>query len=235
MKDRQVRKSWNNRGKINRATAILLALIGVMLVLIAIPGWKALKYLSQRLACEQAMKSAKDGLIIEYLNTWGEGSVEDARKTLDQVMVARPNICPAGGTVYLIKRPDGIFEPLCGMHDRDLKERAKLNANFARDALKEALRKARRLSDTEPESVEIEINGQTLECVRVPEVQNIHRGTSTTEGYEGIVALYGIAGDGSFSSGDVEEGEVCYFVYADEDYCGVWKADDGWTGSAFKD
>ena len=59
---------WRTRGGVNRLIAILLAMIGVMLVLIAIPWWKSFRYRSECIACEQAMDSAKDGLIIDYLH-----------------------------------------------------------------------------------------------------------------------------------------------------------------------
>ena len=92
-------KLRSSRGGVNRLVAILLALIAVMLVIIAIPWWKNFSYRSEVIACEQAMKSAEDGLIIEYLSRFKEDSVNAAMKTLDQVMVARPNICPAAGEV----------------------------------------------------------------------------------------------------------------------------------------
>lgn len=223
-----------NRGGINRATAILLALIGVMLVLIAIPSYRVYRYRAQKTACVQAMKSAKDGLIIEYLSRFEEDSVEDAMKTLDEVMPERANICPAGGTVYLVRNDLGIFEPICGLHETDRKLRVRLNATRGLELLGEALRKARNNSDTEPESVEITLNGKPLECVRVAERLDLRRGTATTNGYEGVVAFYGLEGDGSFATGKVNKGEICYFVYADEDHAAVWRADDGWTGDAYQ-
>ena len=226
-------KKRSNRG-VSRAVAILLVLIAVMLVIIAVPGWKVFRYRSEKTGCEQAMKSASDGLIIEYLNRWDEGSTEEAMRTLDNVMVARPNICPAGGNVYLVRRDDGIFEPVCGLHDSDKKQRVRLNASCAKDLLAEALRKTRKDTGTEPESVEITLNGKPLECVRVPEVLNLRWGTKSTRDYEGTVAYYGIAGNGSFTAKDVEPGEICYFVYADEYHCASWRADDGWTGDAYR-
>ena len=70
------------RGGVNRVVAILLFLIAVMLVIIAIPSWDHYRERSEIIACEQAMKSAKDGLIIEYLGRFKEDSVEAAMKTL---------------------------------------------------------------------------------------------------------------------------------------------------------
>ena len=227
------------RGGVNRVVAILLVLIAIMLVVVLLPAWDDLRLLSQRLSCEQAMKSAKDGLIIEYLGRFKEGSVQDAMNTLDQVMVARPNICPAGGEVYLIKNSNGIYEPLCGLHDRDGRRRVRLNASRALELLREARRKALRSSKgKEPDAVEITLNSMPLSCERVPKVQKLRRGTGTTDGFDGVVAFYGLAGEGDFPAGEgedakVETGDIYYFVYADEAHCAIWKANDGWSGDAY--
>ena len=222
-----------NRGRIIRAAAILLFLIAVMLVLIAIPSYKSYTYRAQKVACQQSLKSAKDGLIIEYLSKFESGSVEDAMRTLDQVMPERPNLCPAGGEVYLIRGEHGIYEPVCGLHDSDRRRRTRLNASRARDLLREALRVARKDRKKEPESVEIHLNGKPLECVRVDAPVPLRRGTRTTSGYEGVVAFYGIAGQGTFAKGKSAEGEVCWFIYADEDFCAIWSDADQWTGDSY--
>ncbi len=222
-----------NRGGVNRLAAVLLALIAIMLVLIAIPTYRVYRYRAEKTSCEQAMKSAKDGLIIEYLSRWGEGSVEDAIKTLDEVLPERPNICPSGGTVYLVKNGLGIFEPVCGLHDSDRGLRCRLNASRAKELLSTALHKVRKSGGAEPESLEITLNSRPLACTRVPEKLELRRGTATTNGYKGVVAFYGLEGDGSLRTGKVKKGEICYFVYADEDNAAVWLADDGWTGSAY--
>ena len=230
-------KLRSNRGGVNRVVAILLVLIAVMLVVVLLPAWDDLRLLSQRLSCEQAMKSAKDGLIIEYLGRFKEGSVKDAMNTLDQVMVARPNICPAGGEVHLIKNSEGIYEPLCGLHDRNARQRTRLNASRALELLREGRRKALRSSKgVEPEAVDITLNSKPLSCERVPKAQKLRRGTATTDGFDGVVAFYGLAGEVDFPAGEdakVEAGDIFYFVYADEEHCAIWKANDGWTGDAY--
>ena len=223
-----------SRGGINRLAAILLVLIAIMLVLIAIPSYRIYEYRAQKTSCEQAMKSARDGLIIEYLSRWDEGSVEDAIQTLDEVLPERPNICPAGGTVYLIKNSLGIFEPVCGLHDDDRRLRCRLNASRAMELLGTGLIKIRKSGGEEPESVEITLNSRKLECARVREKLDLRRGTASTNGYKGVVAFYGLEGDGSLQTGKVNKGEICYFVYADEDNAAVWLANHGWTGSAYQ-
>ena len=224
---------WRKRGGVNRLIALLLAMIGVMLVLIAIPWWKSFRYRSECIACEQAMDSAKDGLIIDYLSHYDAGTAEDAITTLDEVLPGREDICPSHGTVYLVRRDDGIFEPICGLHDSDLKRRVRLNASRAKMLLEEKLRAARKKKDPVTGDLKIELNGKTLVCKRVTEESDLRRGTSTTNGYDGIVALYGIAGEGDFTNTWVDDGELCYFVYADENEAAVWRSKNGWTGSAY--
>ena len=229
-----MRRKWKQRrGGVNPVVAILLALIAVMLVLIAIPGWKVFRYRSEKTACEQAMKSARDGLIIDYLAHFETGSVQQAMQTLDEVLPERANICPSGGTVYLVRDVNGIYEPLCGLHDSDTRRRARLNASRALELLREGLRHARRESDAEPESVEITLNGKPLECARVQQAPTIRRGTKSSDDYEGVVAFYGLAGEGAFVDAAARTGEICFFLYADEDHSAVWRASDGWTGEAY--
>jgi hypothetical protein len=221
---------------------ILAVAILIMLVIIAIPSWRAFRYRSQCIACEQAMKSASDGLIIEYLGKFEEDDVDAARDIIDQVMVARPDICPVHGNIYLVKEEHGIYQTKCGLHDPDTKERTCLNATYVRDELKEARKKILKKSDTEPDSIEIMCNGKPLECIRVTEEEVIHRGTKTTNGYKGVVAYYGVKGDFEYSAKGkagkkkemAKEGDICYLVYADEDHCAIWRATDGWTGDAYE-
>lgn len=217
----------NRRGGTNRAVVILAVLILIMIVIISVPAYRAFSYRSQCIACEQAMKSAGDGLKIEFLDTYDEGSLKKARKTIDEVMPARDDICPAGGNVYLIRNEQGVFEPVCGLHNSDAARRTRLNASYAGEVLAEArkniLEKASK-GDPEPESIRIKVNGKDLECGYVTKEVNIKRGTSTTQGYKGVVAFYGTDDDN----------EISYFVYADEDYCAIWRINEGWTGSAYE-
>ena len=223
----------SDRRGVTRAAAVLLALIGVMLVIIAIPIWQSYQQRGEYIACEQALKSARDGLVIEYLGRWEAGTVEQAMQTLDEVLPERANICPSGGTVYLVRDENGIFQPVCGLHDRDAALRTRLNASRALELLTDGLRWTRRESEGEPEAVQIELNGAPLSCQRVAEAPKLRRGTRTTSGYEGVVAFYGLAGEGDFADSDLKAGTICYFIYADEDHCAVWRAEKGWTGDAY--
>lgn len=221
-------KLRDRRGGANRALVTLSILILVMVGIISVPTWKAFRYRSECIACEQAMKSAGDGLIIEFLNTYKEDSIKGARKTLDEVMPARDDICPTHGNVYLIKEDEnGIYEPVCGLHNGDAKLRTRLNASYAGNQLNETRRKIllkAKEGAPEPEFIALKVNGKTLECGYVTEKPNIRRGTASTKGYDGVVAFYGTN----------DKNEVNYFVYADEDHCAIWTAKDGWSGDAYE-
>lgn len=229
-----MRKIRQRRGGINRLVALLLLLIVVMLVIIAIPSWQKFRYRSERIACEQAMKSARDGLIIDYLAHYETGTVEDAMKTLDEVLPERDDICPSGGTVYLLRGSNGVFEPFCGLHDIDAFRRTRLNASHALDLLRTALRHARREADAEPQSVEISINGKVLNCVRVDSAPRLRRGTRYYNDYKGVVAFYGLAGEGDFpavKSDEVDEAAAKDDTAKDD----AEKAVDEDDGDAVKD
>ncbi|MBR0409667.1 MAG: hypothetical protein IJI25_01510 [Eubacterium sp.] len=232
----------NHQGYINRLIAVLLVLVAIMLVIVSVPLRKAFQYRSECIACEQAMKSAGDGLIIEYLHRQKEDNVEEARNTILEVMPAREKICPSGGNVYLIKNDHGVYEPICGLHNSDKVLRTRLNASCALDLLKETRRNYFKKNENEPEALTITLNSKPLKCLHVTKEEMIHRGTDTTNGYKGTVAYYGVAGDFTFSAkyskkgnGDAAEGDICYFVYADKDHCAIWRSNDGWSGDAYEE
>ena len=231
----RVKMKWRScRGGMSRIVALLLVLIAAMLVVIALPSWKDFRVRAEKVACEQALESARDGLIIDYLNNNEAGTAQDAMATLDEVLPARANICPAGGTIYLVRNGKGIFEPICGLHDSDERKRCRLNASRALELAQEALEEAYKTSEEIPSELEITLNGKPLTCVRVHEALNLRRGTSSTNGYDGIVAFYGIAGQDEFDTQFAKAGDICYFIYADEFRCAAWKAKDDWTGDAYQ-
>ena len=228
------RKIRSTSGGLNFLIGILLFLIAVMLILIAVPSWQRFSYRSQKVGCDQAMKSARDGLIIEYLGSLKKSTTEEAMRDLDKIMPARENLCPAGGNIYLTEGEDGYYVPVCGIHGNDKKQKTRLNGSYAKILLeKELSDRLRRSKKEKQDSISITLNSQPLDCVHVLKKEFIHRGTASTNGYEGIVAFYGLEGEGDFETGQAEEGELAYFVYADENYCAIWWADQGWSGDAY--
>ena len=224
MREKIRKKIISRSGGITRAAGILLAAIGVMLMIIfAVPAWNYIVSEFERTGCVQAMKTAKDGLIIEYLGKFENGTADEARQSITEFMPAREQLCPAGGNVYLVRREDGIYETFCGIHDKDTKRRTRLNASFVLLELRGTLERERFFHPEGLDTVPITVNGAELPCVRVSEEEPIRRGTSTTMGYEGVVAFYSAEGD-----------EITYFLYADELHCAVWRSRDGWTGDAYE-
>lgn len=142
IKKKIISRIRSRAGGLSIAIAILLLLIVVMLCIIAVPAWKRFQYRSQKVGCDQAMKSAGDGLIIEYLGSLEDTTTEQARRILDKVMPARDKLCPAGGEVYLSRDEHGIYQPFCGIHGNDKKERVRLNASYAKDLLSAQLEKS---------------------------------------------------------------------------------------------
>ena len=226
-----MRKLRSSHGRIvTNAAGILIFFISVMLVIIAIPHWNRFVYRSEQTACDQAIKSAEDGLIIDFLANWEESTVEQARATLDEVLPERPNICPSNGTVYLIKNDQGLYKPYCGLHCDDLKLRVRLNASRAIELLKDGLWEAKQNDVEDFETIRIELNGRHLDCVRVSEPVELFRGTASTKGFDGTVAFFGLGREGSFKG---KKGELVYFLYADENHCALWRKEDDWSGTAY--
>lgn len=223
MNDRIHRKLNSTRG-ISRLVVIMLIAIGVMIVILAIPLWNSFSYDASRMACEQAMKSAQDGLIIDYLHKFQNSSVKETQLTLDEVMPGRENLCPSGGTVYLVEGDHGVYEPVCGLHDRDDKRRTRLNASYIYEQLEDERATLKRRGLEEPESIIIEVNGKPLEVVRLEEDPGIRYGTKAMLDYEGIIGFYGVD----------DKGNLSFFIYADEDHCARWSKASGWLGDAYK-
>ena len=239
-----IRKLQSDRGGVKWPILLLIIVNLVLVVLIAIPWWKDFEYKSEKAACDQAMKSAGDGLIIEYLGSFKELSVDEAMEKLDQIMPARDELCPVHGSIYLTKGTNGIFVPVCGLHDSDTMERVRLNASYAKMLLEKELANAGKVGsnasgetekkDSTIDATNVKVNGKDLPCVHVLREEPLRHGTKYTQGYDEVVAFYGVEGEGTFNSGMVKKGKLAYFVYADENYCAIWRARDGWSGDAYK-
>ena len=223
----------NVRGKISRAVGIMLLLVAVMLAVISVPIWQAYKYHADEIGCAASLKTARDSLAIEVVSE-GEALMDNtSRQTLARTMPGRDGLCPAGGTVYLLPLENGSYDLVCGLHDSDVKERTRLNASYAFGELEASIYKTHLRGQEISETINVELNGEALECVRVSEAPKIRRGTGTTEGYDGVVAFFALEGQDGWQDTGADEGALCYFLYADEDYCAVWHVQDGWMGDSY--
>ena len=231
---RCVRQKLNSRGLV-RAALLLLIPLAVLLALLLWPAWQKFRFQSQQIACTDALATARDSLSIDYIANNQAPAPDDARAVVGQVMDGWQDLCPDGGTVYLVKTQSGAppYTLVCGLHDTDTKQRTRLNADNALTQLQNALAKAKTLGLPAPQTLTAAFNGKTYTARPVTEPVAIYRGTETTAGVKGTVLYYGLRGQGAFAAAPgAADGEICYFLFADENHCAVWQPAEGWTGDS---
>lgn len=219
---------------ITRAACILLVLIVILLVLIFIPSWKYYQNRAAELGCGSSLNTANHQLSIEYLSG-KKMTPETAKEIVTIAMDGWDDLCPGGGTPYLVEEESEVgYRVVCGLHDKDTKERTRLNASNALEQIEKEVHMDRSLGVSFPESITVKINGKEMNAVLIDEESGLKRGTKATTGVKGTVIFYSIAGHSDFGKDSGQkEGQVWYFSYADEEHCANWKIDDGWTGDSY--
>lgn len=230
----QITRKLHNQSGLVRAALLLIIPIVILLALILWPAWKKFHWQSQQIACNAALATAKDFLSIDYLMTNGEKTeVEDAVETVTSVMNGWDDLCPDGGTVYLVESGQEApkYTLICGLHDTDAARRTRLNADYTFSQIEDALRAARKAGEPAPTTVEVSLNGKIYTAQQTDAPVSIYRGTDQTDGYDGTVIYYGVAGAGNFATfANTEEGTPGYFLFADENTMVTWQPRTAWTG-----
>lgn len=231
-------KKLNSARGISRLTAILLVLVIVMSVVVSVPSVKYYQSRSARLACAAGLDTARRRLAQDYLEGNYDQNNTEAIEAVAIAMNGWDDLCPSGGKVYLIENENSEmpYDLICGMHDSDKKRCTRLNADYVLDQLREALRDARKNGTEYPEELTFYLNGKNRKALLTDEESGFKRGTSTTKGYENkeTAVFYGISGHSDFCAGSgAAEGTICYFSFADEDHCAIWRVGDGWTGDSY--
>ena len=215
----------------------MLILAAVLVVIVSIPLYFYFRSTWREIECMTSLKSAKDQMIEEFLFTAGELDIEDAKSHVGYVMNGWDDLCPGGGIVYIVKDDDPNAETpyklVCGIHGEDAKERTRLNANYVFKRVNEAVEAAAVNGEAIPDTVTVNLNGEDLVAKLVTEDQKVKRGTYTSDYDDENVAFYGVEGNGSFSDTGVADGKVCYFAFADKDYCANWTYLRSWTGDSW--
>ena len=226
-----------DRRGLSRLTAILLVLVGIMLIVVAIPIWRNLHEKSAKLGCVTALDSARRQLAVDYLMVNGTPTAKDAKDLVTYAMNGWDDLCPDGGTVYVVERGGDHelpYDVVCGLHDPDAKERTRLNAGYVLYQVEEAVRQAQAAGELYPETVTVRLHGRDLIACLVDDYTGLRRGTASTSGVEGIVAYYSIVGHSAFGADSgLEAGEIWYFSYADEEHCAAWSSIKSWTGDSY--
>ena len=213
----------------------MIVLVCIMLVIVAIPTIQSYVKRAERMGCVQAFDSARRRISEEYIVQGGNITAERAKEYITQAMLGWEDLCPAGGEVYLVKTGTAVpFDVVCGLHNENVAQRTRLNANTVLQRVKEAVKNAQDEGIEYPESVTVKLNGKDLVCQLVDADTDIRWGTGATSGYEGTVAFYALKGHSDFGSDThVKNGEICYFCFADEAHCANWNTKKGWTGDSY--
>ena len=233
----------NSSRGLARIIVILLVLVVILAIVCAIPGYLRYQRQGYTVACAVALDSAGNQLIEDFLlNDWESGSAEDAKELVAYAMNGWDDLCPEYGTVYIVNEegtkddPETCWQLVCGLHGADKKLCTRLNATNVRDQLREALRREHLLGNLYPETLSFSLHHRTYTARLVDAETGFRRGTALTRGYKGIVAFYSLAGHSDFGADSgLDDGELWYFSFADEDHCATWRSDDGWSGDSYQE
>lgn len=236
----RVRQRLADKRGASRTITILLILIGIMAAIIAAPF--VLQYLheSSQFACQTALDSARRQMAADYMLTNGIPTVKDAQGHTTYALSGWDDLCPSGGTVY-VREVDNAsdsempYELICGLHNPDTKLCTRLNANYVLAQIQGAVEKSRLGGVPYPETVTVKLHGKEISAQLVDSYTGLRRGTADTKGYDGTVIYYSIVGHSDFGSdSNMEQGQVWYFCYADENHCATWSSRKSWTGDSYE-
>ena len=211
----QLTEKLKSRAGVTRAAAILIVVIVICAVAALIPVIRVYTDGIDAVNCMNGLDTANNFLSIEYLNRTQAFTAEEAKEYVTGVMDGWDDMCPSHGNIYL-SNDDGEEQPftvICGIHDKDLKQRCRYNASYAIELVKEAVAGAAGNGDKYPASVKIRTNNETLTAYLTDEKLPFRSGTDNTVGYSGTVIYYSVAGHSDFGSGSsAKDGEIWYFV-----------------------
>ena len=234
----KLRSKLHSESGISWLIAILLAAVLVLSVTAMIPTYRRYQEKGKAVACATALDTARRQLASDFMiGGFENGKADEAKGFVSKVMNGWDDLCPDYGTVYIVRRTDDSpmdWDIVCGLHCSDKKLCTRLNADYVLEQLKEALKKAQADGVQYPESLTYTLHGKTRTALLVDASTNLKRGTSTTSGYEGIVAFYSIVGHSDYGAAKGKDGALWYFSYADENHCANWSADKGWTGDSYR-
>ena len=218
---------------------VILTVLALVLVAAALyPVIQHYRFRADALGCLAGLDTARRQLAAAYLFEGENSSAEEARDYVGFVMAGWDDLCPGGGTTYIVPKDDSelAWDVVCGLHGQDRKQCTRLNADYVLEQLREELRTAQVLGTTYPERMTVTLHHKPLEALITEEDTGLRRGTRATVGAKGTLVSYAIAGYSDFGTGrGVPVGEISWFSYADEEHCANWSAWDGWTGDSYSD
>lgn len=235
---RTARERLTDRKGRSKIITILLILVVIMAAVMAYPIYEHYRDEAGRVECEAAMSTARREMTTDYLMSLSAVSYTSSDALNSVVMYGRDNICPSGGTVYIIEKDrtsSSPYELVCGLHNEDKKQCTRLNSNYVFSQVQDAVKLAQSRGDAYPASVTVKLHSKELTALLVDEETGLHRGTDNTKDYEGTVVFYSIVGHSSFGADSgLEDGEIWYFSYADENHSATWTNKKSWTGDSYE-
>ena len=236
--EKRIRSKLHQIRGIARLVVILTVLALVLVAAALYPVIQHYRFRADALGCLAGLDTARRQLAAAYLFEGENSSAEEARDYVGFVMAGWDDLCPGGGTTYIVPKDDSelAWDVVCGLHGQDRKQCTRLNADYVLQQLREALHTAQVLGTTYPESMTVTLHHKPLEALITEEDTGLRRGTRATVGAEGTLVSYAIAGYSDFGTGrGVPTGEISWFSYADEEHCANWSAWGGWTGDSYSD
>ena len=234
-----MKKSWKKklegRSGIAAVVVILALLVLLLSVGIAIPVYRNYREQADEIGCVSSLTSANNQLSIEYLSA-GELTAVEAKAIVTKAMNGWDDLCPVGGTPYLVAAEGEVpWRVVCGLHDKDTKERTRLNAANVLKQLRRKVDLEQKLGDPTPPEVTVTLNGKEYRALLTEQETGLKRGTATTSGVKGTVIYYSLSGYGAFAENiSLPDGSVCYFSFADEEHCATWRHQEGWSGDSYE-
>ena len=159
-----MKKSWKKklegRSGIAAVVVILALLVLLLSVVIAVPAYRNYREQADEIGCVSSLTSANDQLSIEYLSG-GELTADEAKAIVTKAMNGWDDLCTAGGTPYLVETDGEVrWRVVCGLHDKDTKERTRLNAANVLQQIQKKVDLERKLGDATPPEVTVALNGK---------------------------------------------------------------------------
>ncbi|MBQ7692606.1 MAG: hypothetical protein IJT29_03245 [Oscillospiraceae bacterium] len=235
-----LREKLRSRRGIAWIFVVLLVLIFVLIILILIPSYKKYQEQGKKVACATALDTARRQLASNFmLNGFENSSAEKAKEFVAYVMNGWDDLCPDGGSVYIIPKENSPmdWDIVCGLHCDDKKLCTRLNAYNVREQLREGLRGQQSDENPYPETLSFTLHGKTGTAILVDEDPGLKRGTRTTPDYEkaGTVVYYSLVGHSDFGADSgMKDGQLWFFSFADPEHCANWSYHDEWTGDSYR-
>ena len=201
---------------------LLVFVILILAVMVILPLIQNRENKAESYACTLAIRRAQDAVLVEFLSN-PEITEQQAYVVVDESKLAREDLCPSGGTYFLVPIAGGSWRVTCGLHEEDTKLRTQINASYILETVQSQLAARRRAEMKIENDLIINVNGKALDVKLLAGDNGLRRGTDYSIDFDGVVSFFSLNA----------AGEVNWFVYADENHAAVWKLNSGWSGDAY--